>query len=76
MDRLSRPIRFEDGGMFVRLNAMALVGMSAQGKMMSEAERKRAVDEIVSDSTSVLEDHGGDRGLSVEVATNLATARG
>lgn len=76
VDRLARPIRFEDGGMFVRLNAMALVGMSAQGKMMSEAERKRAVDEIVSDSTSVLEDHGGDRGLSVEVATNLATARG
>ncbi len=50
---LSRTIRFEDGATYLRLNTMALVGMSAAGKAMSDQERKDYVEEIVSDSVSV-----------------------
>ena len=50
---LSRTIRFEDGATYLRLNTMALVGMSAAGKAMSDQERKDFVEEIVSDSVSV-----------------------
>jgi hypothetical protein len=55
---------------------MALVGMSAAGKGMAAEERKRAVDEIVSDSMSVMQSYGDASGLVFELITNLATARG
>lgn len=51
---ISRSIRFEDGTPFLRLNAMALVGMSAVGKATDEPERKRIVEAIVSESAPVL----------------------
>lgn len=71
---VSRTIRFEDAS-FVRLNTMALVGMSAAGKELSDDERKRLVEEIVSDSASVIST-SADPGLAFELSTNLATARG
>jgi ubiquinone/menaquinone biosynthesis C-methylase UbiE len=37
---LSRIIRFENGAPFLRLNTMALVGMSTVGKAMSDQERE------------------------------------
>lgn len=73
---LTRIIRFADGAPFVRLNAMALVGMSAAGKAMGGDERKRAVDAIVEDSAPVLERYADASGVAFEVSANLATARG
>jgi ubiquinone/menaquinone biosynthesis C-methylase UbiE len=72
---VSRIIRFQDGAPFVRLNAMAFVGMSGAGKGMDEQERKRVVDTIVRDSAPVLQRYTDGSGLAFELSTNLATAK-
>lgn len=73
---LSCTIRFEDGWSFLRLNTMALVGMSAAGKAMSDQERKDSVEAIVSDSASVQQSYTDGSALAFELRTNLAMAIG
>ncbi len=73
--RVSRQVRYADPGPFVRLNAMALVGMSAAGPALGEAERAEAVEAVVRDSAAVVAANSGAAGLAYELATNLATAR-
>jgi SAM-dependent methyltransferase len=69
-------VRFEDDGQaFVRLNSMALIGMSAAGKAMSREERQRILETIVSDSAPLLS-ACTDGFLTVETRSSLATARG
>lgn len=72
---ISRTIQFTDGAPFLRLNTMALVGMSASGKEMGDQERKRVVEEIVRESASTLQPYSDGSGLAFELSTNLATAR-
>jgi ubiquinone/menaquinone biosynthesis C-methylase UbiE len=71
-----RTIRFEESGAFVRMNAMALVGMSAGGQRLSEEERARVLETIAGESGPVLEAYAEGPGIAFELATNLATARG
>jgi hypothetical protein len=52
---LSRLIGFDDGAVFVRLNAMALVGMSAASKDMGDEDRERIVTAIERDSADVVQ---------------------
>lgn len=73
--KVSLRIRFDNGHPFVRLNAMALVGMSARGPTLSAPERSGMVDAIVADSTDVLKSYGDGPALAFELSTNLATAR-
>jgi ubiquinone/menaquinone biosynthesis C-methylase UbiE len=73
---VSRIIRFEDGMVFLRLNAMALVGMSAAGKTMDDEERKRIVATIVGGGAPVLQRYANGSGTAFELSTNLVTARG
>jgi ubiquinone/menaquinone biosynthesis C-methylase UbiE len=73
---VSRIIRFDDGAPFLRLNAMALVGMSAIGKDMNEQDRLRFVETIVGDSVPVLRRYTDASGLTFELSANLATAMG
>ncbi len=73
---ISRTIRFEEDEPFVRLNAMALVGMSAAGKSMDDQQRKRVIEVIVNDRARVAESYSEGPGLAFELSTNLATARG
>jgi ubiquinone/menaquinone biosynthesis C-methylase UbiE len=73
---ISRITRFEDGTPFLRLNTMALVGMSTAGKAMGDQERKRVVDLIVSESAPVLECYSDGSALAFELRTNLAIAEG
>ncbi len=70
----SHTVRFPDGAAFVRLNAIALVGMSAEAKTMSDDERERRVQTIVRDSADLLAGHSDANGLSYELASNVATA--
>jgi len=72
---LSRIIRFEDGTHFVRLNAMAFVGMSARGRDMTKEEREHALESIVKDSAPVLQRYSDGSVLTFDLSTNLATAR-
>lgn len=73
---ISRIIRFESDTWFPTGNAMALVGMSAAGKGMSEKQRSEMVDTIVSESASLLQSYADGAGFAFELTTNLATARG
>jgi hypothetical protein len=67
---------FADGTPFLRMNAMALVGMSAAGKAMGDEERARAVDTIVSDSMPLLDRYRDGSGIAFETKANVATAKG
>ena len=71
----SRTIRFENGALIVRLNTMALVGMSPAGKTMSEEDRVGVVGEIVRDSEDVLGPYRDGAGLTFELRSNVAAAR-
>ena len=72
---ISRTIRFEDSGHILRLNTMALVGMSTAGKAMDNQERERVVETIMNESASVLRPYADGSGVAFELGTNLATAR-
>jgi hypothetical protein len=72
---VSRTVRFSDGAVFVRLNAMALVSMSAKGKEVNEQERGRLVDAIAGDSAEATRAHSDDRGLAYELTSHIATGR-
>jgi ubiquinone/menaquinone biosynthesis C-methylase UbiE len=71
---ITRTMRFEDGASFVRLNAMALVGMSSVGKTMTDEERTRAVETIADESAPILRSYSDGPTLAFELSTNLALA--
>lgn len=73
---MARTIRFADGAVFARLNAMALVGMSPASKSMSDEARAETVATIAGDSASVLPSYAQGDGIAFEISTNVATARG
>jgi ubiquinone/menaquinone biosynthesis C-methylase UbiE len=73
--RYARTIRFDDGAAFLRLNAMALVGMSASGGALGEEERQRKVGEIVRDSAEAIRAHLDAGALTYEIGTNVVLAR-
>ena len=73
--RYSRMIRFADGSVFIRLNAMALVGMSAGSKELSDDERQRIVAAIVADSAELLRRCTDEAGFAYELGTNVVLAR-
>jgi ubiquinone/menaquinone biosynthesis C-methylase UbiE len=73
---ISRTIRFEASSPFPRLNAMALVGMSAGGKTLDDEGRKRVVETIASECAPVLEAYTKGSEIAFELSANLATARG
>ena len=73
---ISRTMRFQDGAPLLRLNTMALVGMSAVGREMGDEERKRVVEAIVSESAPAMHPYADGSGLAFELSTNLATAEG
>jgi ubiquinone/menaquinone biosynthesis C-methylase UbiE len=76
VETLSDTPRFDDGPVFARLNTMALVGMSAAGKSMSDDERARVVSAIVADSRAVLPRYAHGSGIAFKIRTNVATAKG
>lgn len=70
----SRTIRFADGSVFLRLNAMALVSMS-DARIESEEERQKRVAAIVRDSEERLGEHMRGGALDYEIGTNVVLAR-
>jgi ubiquinone/menaquinone biosynthesis C-methylase UbiE len=67
-------IRFEDGPVFVRLNAMALIGMSEASKTMSDDERPAVMAAIVSDSAEAVGPLLDGSALAYELSANVVTA--
>jgi ubiquinone/menaquinone biosynthesis C-methylase UbiE len=75
VETLSRTIRFANASTLLRLNAMALVGMSSTSRSMVDDERARVVEAVVVDSERVASPYREGGGLAFDIATNLATAR-
>jgi hypothetical protein len=73
--RFSRTIRFTDGAVFVRLNAMALVSMSAASSTLNDQDRERAIAAIAEDSQEILRRHTDAAGFAYEIGTNVVLAR-
>jgi ubiquinone/menaquinone biosynthesis C-methylase UbiE len=71
----SRTIRFHDGATFVRLNAMALIGMSPSAAQLGEEEREGLLARIGEDSAGVVRAHTDSGGFHYEIAATLASAR-
>jgi SAM-dependent methyltransferase len=69
-------VRFSDGHAFIRMNAMALVGMSAASKDMGDKERERILAAIVDDSEAIALENTKEEGLAFDMLANIATARG
>jgi SAM-dependent methyltransferase len=75
VERREQIIRFRDGATFVRLNAMAIVGMSENGRGMSDEDRGRMAELIVGDSADVVRRYADGPGLAFVLAANIAVAR-
>jgi ubiquinone/menaquinone biosynthesis C-methylase UbiE len=73
--RLSRTIRFTDGSAFVRLNAMALVSMSATSGTLDDDTHQRLVATVTHDSAELVRLHTDDAGFVYEIGTNVVLAR-
>ena len=74
VETISRTIRFPDADTFVRLNAMALVGMSAASGTMSAETRAQMAHLIATESAALLPPHTDAGGLAFDISTNVATA--
>lgn len=73
---ITRITRFAAEAPYLRLNAMALIGMSSAGKTMSDQERKRIVEAIVIESQELHDRYSDGSTLAFELTTNLAVAKG
>ena len=69
-----RTIRFEEGAVFVRLNAIALVNMSTGAREMSDEERGRVVAVIEEESAAAVRPYTDGAGLAFELGANVARA--
>jgi ubiquinone/menaquinone biosynthesis C-methylase UbiE len=74
VESLTLPIRFTDPAMFVRMNAMALVGMGAPPGT-SDEERRQLVDVLVDEATDVVGQYSDAGGLAFELGANVGVAR-
>lgn len=73
--QMVRTVRFQDGAVFARLNAQALVGMSAQAGTLDEDGRKRTVAAIAEASAAVVGAHSDASGFAFELGANVVTAK-
>jgi len=67
-------VRFADGALFARLNAMAVMAMSDKGKAMSEAERGQLAGQIAAESADVIAKGTKNGSFVIPLTTNIATA--
>jgi ubiquinone/menaquinone biosynthesis C-methylase UbiE len=72
---LAHDVEFLDGGLFARLNAMAVIGMSEKGQAMTEPERGELAAQIAGESRHAI-DRATRNGMFVlPLTTTVATGR-
>jgi ubiquinone/menaquinone biosynthesis C-methylase UbiE len=71
---LAHDVKFTDGRLFARLNAMAAIGMSEKGKAMSEADRGELAGQIAGESQHVIAKATKNGMFVLPLTTNIATA--
>jgi hypothetical protein len=60
---------------FARLNAMAVVGMSAAAKTLDDEQRAQAIARITADSLGALQPYVEGDDLVFDIGSNVAVAR-
>ena len=75
VETAAHDVRFPDGALFARLNAMAVIGMSERGKAMGEAERGELAGRIAAESADVIANATKHGMFVLPLATNIATAQ-
>jgi hypothetical protein len=68
-------VKFADGALFARLNAMAVIGMSEKGKGLNEAARGEMAGQIAVDSQAVIDRYAKNGAFVFTLSTNIAVAR-
>ena len=71
---IAHDVQFADGGLFARLNAMAVIGMSEKGKTMSESERGALAGRIAAESQQVIAKATTNGTFVLPLTANIATA--
>jgi len=71
---LAHDVKFADGGLFARLNAMAAIGMSEKGKAMNEAERGELAGQIAAESQEAVAKATKNGTFVLPLTTIFATA--
>jgi ubiquinone/menaquinone biosynthesis C-methylase UbiE len=74
VETISRTTRVADPAVFARMNAMALVGMSAAAGVMDDAKRAEVAAVIADDSRQVLTPYTDGEELVFEIGSNVALA--
>jgi ubiquinone/menaquinone biosynthesis C-methylase UbiE len=67
-------VRFGDGALFARLNAMAVIGMSDKGKVLNEAERGELAGRIAAESGETIARGTKNGSFVLPLITNIALA--
>jgi ubiquinone/menaquinone biosynthesis C-methylase UbiE len=73
VETVAHDVRFADGAVFARLNAMAVIGMSEKGKAMSEGERGELAGRIAADSEEAIAKATRDGMFVLPLTSNIAT---
>lgn len=75
VETVSHDVTMTDGPLFARMNAMAVVGMSAAGKALDDAGRAQLAGDIAAASLDVVKRYTTDGVLTFSLTTNVAIAR-
>jgi len=76
VETVSHDVMMADNGpLFARMNAMAVVGMSPKGRALDDADRAQLTGDIAAASMEVLKRYTKDGALTFSLMTNVATAR-
>jgi ubiquinone/menaquinone biosynthesis C-methylase UbiE len=75
VESVMRTIRFSDPATIVRMNTMALVGMSPAASTMKDNERTTLLDAIVEESADIVQQYSTAGELAFELGAHVATAR-
>jgi ubiquinone/menaquinone biosynthesis C-methylase UbiE len=74
VETMSHDVRLDDGALFARLNAMAVMGMSERGKALSDAERGELAGRIAADSQDLVMRQTRNGAFVLPLVSNVAIA--
>jgi ubiquinone/menaquinone biosynthesis C-methylase UbiE len=75
VETFSHDVKFADGALFARLNAMAVIGMSEKGKGLDETARSEMAGQIAVDSQAVIDRYTKNGACVFPISTNIAVGR-
>jgi ubiquinone/menaquinone biosynthesis C-methylase UbiE len=75
VETFAHDVRFADGRQFATLNAMAVIGMTEQGKKLNDSERRELAGQIAAESDAIIVRRLTRGEFVLPLSTNVAIAR-